>query len=468
MSVLNHILGIPTALAQVSNSAVNQTAQGTTDEFSKLIANFLAAIPLWIAAIIVGIISYVIALMVKRSIETKMAEKGIEEEHKEVQIVAGRSAYFIVIIIGITVSLSIVGIDLKPIVAAGAFGLGFALQDIIMNTISGMLILASRHYTIGDVIKVGSVVGRIMEIQTRATIIKAFDGTKVIVPNAELFKNVVISKTSNPYRKLSFIQGVGYYQDLKQVMDLTLAVVKNIPGVLAKPKPSVIFLEWDDSYILFKINVWIDSKGGKMIKVKNRVMMDITTASDEAGIDVPYPIQTIQLGQDNDYAAPEDEVAQKIIDIKKRLAEGKAAKVQFPAAASILAPQVAAQTPIESTPSITEKPQQPVLPTALETTPNSPGQNWLQQALSQQVAATQNQSVQSVPQTPAIDTTAQTSTETPVTVAPQVQTPAETPAPASPEPSAPSPTPLPTENPVPVSPVTPVTPSPEQNPTASV
>lgn len=457
MSVLNYILGIPTAFAQVSNS-VNQTAQGTTDEFSKLIANFLAAIPLWIAAIIVGIISYVVALMVKRSIETKMAEKGIEEEHKEVQIVAGRSAYFIVIIIGVTVSLSIVGIDLKPIVAAGAFGLGFALQDIIMNTISGMLILAARHYTIGDVIKVGDVVGRIMEIQTRATIIKAFDGTKVIVPNAELFKNVVVSKTSNPYRKLSFIQGVGYYQDLKQVMDLTLAVVKSIPGVLLKPKPSVIFLEWDDSYILFKINVWIDSKGGKLVKVKNRVMMDVTNAYNEAGIDVPYPIQTVQLGKDDDYSSPEDEVAQKIADIKKRLIE-KGAKTKFPMAddlpsAKPVQPASADQAKTETSvnPAIPVKTEQPALPTAIETTPNSPGQNWLQQALSQQVAATQ------------ATQTSQATNEQPVNQSPvpvEKALPTETPLPAQNPVSSVTP---PTET---ATPAAPLTPSVEQNPTAS-
>lgn len=417
MSILNHIFGIQVAAAQVSNS-VNQVGQETGNEFTKLVANFLAAIPLWIAAIFVAILSYIVAILVKRSIENKMAEKGIEEEHKEIQIVAGRSAYFIVLVIGITISLSIVGIDLKPIVAAGAFGLGFALQDIIMNTISGMLILASRHYTIGDVIAVDGIVGRIMEIQTRATIIKAFDGTKVIVPNANLFKNVVVSKTSNPFRKLSFVMGVGYEADLKQVMDLTLAVVKTIPHVLASPKPSVIFYEWGDYSVNFRINVWIDSKGGKMIKVKNQVMMELNKAYNDSGLDIPYPIQTVYMDKADEAEIKQEEINERIAKIKSQLAN----RVVKPNAPVVAAPIVAAAVPVAApaqientvpapviesapapqpaaapldvapvqptvapTPEATPAPNPASLPSAIETTANSPGQSWLEKALSAQV-----------------------------------------------------------------------------------
>lgn len=373
MSLLNQIFGIPTAFAQVSNTA-SQTAQETGNQFTKLIGDFIAGIPFWIAAIVIAVLSYGIATMVRRSIENKLAKEGVAEEHREVQIVAGRSAFFIVLVIGITTALSLVGIDLKPIVAAGAFGLGFALQDIIMNLISGMMILAAHHYTIGDVISVSGVTGRIEEIQTRATIIKAFDGTKVIVPNAELFSNVVVSKTSNPFRKLSFIQGVGYTADLKQVMDLTLAVVKNIPGVLAKPRPKVIFTDWDDTYVLFKINVWIESKGGMMVKVKNRVIMDIYNAYNEAGIDVPYPIQTIHMDKGDEEFSPQDQIDKKVAEIKKRIKD----KQLVAANKTIVAP---------ASPVAPVQPASPALPTAIETTPNNAGQAWLQQALNQQVSS---------------------------------------------------------------------------------
>lgn len=389
MSLLNYILGISIASAQVvSSSAVDKVTSGTGDELGKLVTNFLLQIPLWIAAILVGIFTYIIAILARKAIEGKLAQNGIAEEHKEVQIVASRSTFFIVLVIGITVALSIVGIDLKPIVAAGAFGLGFALQDIIMNMISGMFILASRHYTIGDIIKVEGVSGKIEEIQTRATIIKGFDGTRIVVPNAQLFKNVVISKTSNPYRKVTFIMGVDYSADLRQAMDLTLAVVKSVPLVLKKPKPKVIFYEWGDYSINFRINVWINSRGGKLITVKNEVMMALSEAYNDSGINIPYPIQTIQLDKSEEEELSKEEIEQKIADIKAKLkAKNKAKPIHV---AALPAAETGGNTAVG-----------PSLPTAIDTTVNSPGQSWLQKALTSQVGTAEQ------PVSPAPDTQSQ-------------------------------------------------------------
>lgn len=406
MSILNKILGISTVFAQVTSSA-SQVANETGDEFGKLVGNFLAQIPLWIAAIVVAILSYGLAIIVRKSIEKKLAQEGIDEEHQEVRIVAGRGSFFAVLTIGITTALSIVGIDLAPIVAAGAFGLGFALQDIIMNSISGMLILASRHYSIGDIIKVGSVVGRIVDIQTRATIIRAFDGTMVIVPNAHLFKNVVISKTSNPYRKLTFIMGVDYSADLKQAMELSLAVVKTIPWVLKKPRPSVIFYEWGDYSINFRINVWIDSKGGKLIKVKNAVMIALSKAYNESGINIPYPIQTIQLDKADEEEFTKEEIDKKIAEIKAGFSpKSKKSEIQ------ILSPAASGQATPEKK-----------LPTAIDTTPNSPGQNWLQEALVKQVQEPEKKNLPTPapePQQVSPESTQQTQITQPTAVQPQV------------------------------------------------
>ncbi len=409
MPLLNQILGIAVAQAQTATDKAGEVASSTGGELTKLIGNFIASIPLWIAAIVVGFFSYLLAVGVKKALETKLTEQGIEEEHKEVKIVAGRSAFFGVLIIGITVSLSIVGIDLKPIVAAGAFGLGFALQDIIMNLISGMFILASHHYTIGDVISMGGVVGRIEEIQTRATIIRAFDGTKVIVPNSELFSNVVISKTSNPYRKMTFAMGVGYGSNLKDVMELTLAVVKSIPWVLRKPKPSVIFTAWGDSTIDFNINVWIDSKGGKFVKVKNRVIMDLTKAYEEAGFDIPYPIQTIKMDKGDEAEVNQAEMSARVKTLKAKYKAMSTDSSHAVPVMPVLVPVAATAAPaaMEMTAAVlyatpvtpaTVVPGTESMPVAIQTTPNSPGQDWLHQALTQQIAATSGTTATPVPQ----------------------------------------------------------------------
>jgi hypothetical protein len=248
-----------------------------------------------------------------------------------------------------------------------------------------------------------------MEIQTRATIIKAFDGTKVIVPNAQLFKNVVVSKTSNPFRKLSFVMGVGYGSDLKQVMNLTLDIIKSIPHVLASPKPSVIFYEWGDYSINFRINVWIDSKGGRMVKVKNHLIMELTKAYDQVGFNVPYPIQTIQLDKADQAEIKKDEIKERVAKMRSQLANGKPPKdpvkhyivtpiASTPGPASLattLTPQQPSSAPAPLPVNPSPEPQK--LPTAIATTPNSPGQSWLQQALQTQVAQTAAPSVETPP-----------------------------------------------------------------------
>lgn len=295
MNIINIILGIPAALAQVAGA--QEIASETENQLTALVSFVIQKIPLWITAFIVIILSFVIARIVKSTVENRLASEGFEEEHKEIQILAARTANAAVLTIGITVGLKIAGIDLTAIIAAAAFGVGFALRDIIMNFIAGVLLLSSRHYTIGDVIKVKGTVGKIIEIQTRATILKAFDGTKIIVPNAELFKNQVTSITSNPFRKIALVNSVNYGEDLKKVSKVVVDAVKSTKGVLLEPKPGLSFFEWGEYSIKFKIKAWVETKSPR-IKIQSQLIQNVTQAMKDAGVAIPYPIQTIELSDE--------------------------------------------------------------------------------------------------------------------------------------------------------------------------
>ena len=295
MSILNTILGVPTAFAQVVNTG--EIATETEGQLTQLVAYIIGQIPLWITAFIVVVITFIVAKMAKSAVENKMAAEGFEEENKEVAVLASRSANTIVLVVGITVALKIAGIDLTAIIAAGAFGVGFALQDIIMNFIAGVMILSSGHYHIGDVIKVGSTLGKIQEIQTRATIIKAFDGTKIVVPNASLFKNEVTNFTANPFRRIELASGVNYGEDLQKTMEVVLKAASETPGVLVEPKTKMAFYEWGPYSINFKVKAWVESRSN-WIKTRNNMLMNIDAALKNAGIPIPFPIQTIELNDE--------------------------------------------------------------------------------------------------------------------------------------------------------------------------
>ena len=148
-----------------------EVASGTALELASLIEFVLTRIPLWIAGFVVIVLSVIVAKVGRRIIENKLAEKGIEEEHKELQILGGRITYTAILTLGITIGLKIAGIDLTTILAAVAFGIGFALKDLIMNFLAGIMILLGQQFTIGDFISIGGTLGKVVEIQSRVTIL---------------------------------------------------------------------------------------------------------------------------------------------------------------------------------------------------------------------------------------------------------------------------------------------------------
>lgn len=290
---------------QVAHAAGTETAGniagGTATELANLLQMFIAKIPLFIAAALVIFLAFLAAKIARSIVENKLAESGIEEEHKEVQILGGRMTYSGILVLGITVGLKIAGIDLTTILAAVAFGIGFALKDLIMNFLAGIMILVGRHFTIGDFIKVGSTIGKVVEIQSRTTVLQAIDGTKVIVPNADLFKKQVVSFTSNPFRRIELIVGVDYRTNLENALKICMDTMKHTEGILAEPKPAVLVDDFAESSINLKLRAWVDSRGG-WVKVKSDLVKNIKTRFDQYGIVIPWPIRTLSYDKDQKYS----------------------------------------------------------------------------------------------------------------------------------------------------------------------
>lgn len=284
------------AAASRVTGAGEEAASGITGQVAGMVEFLVSRIPAWIAGFVVFILTIFAAKLAKSAVESRM-EKQVDEEHQDVMILAGRVTYYGTLIFGIFVSLKIAGIDLTTILAAVAFGIGFALRDLIMNFLSGVFILVSRQFTIGDFIKVGDTVGKVMEIQTRATILKAVDGTKVIVPNAELFTSQVVSFTSNPMRRVIIPLYVSYDTDIHYATKIALGVIKKHPKVQKKPSASVIVKDYGDSTIDLAARFWVGSRDG-WFKVKSDLMHQLWDEFQAAGIVVPYNITHFENEQD--------------------------------------------------------------------------------------------------------------------------------------------------------------------------
>jgi small-conductance mechanosensitive channel len=297
IELINKILVIPTAFAQAGETTANVTNK-TAEQIQGLFNMIIQSLPLWITGLLVIGLSFFLARIAKNAVENKMTEKGLEEEHKEVQIVASRATSAIVLTLGVTAGLKIAGLDLTSIIAAAAFGIGFAMQDIIMNFLAGIIVLLQKQFTIGDWIKVGPTVGIIKEIQSRFTVIRKFDGTKVIIPNSELFKNQVTSLTSNPIRRFQFDLGVDLYVDLKEVIDLIYGSVKKVPRILQSPKPSIVVRPPGAFFNNLRIRCWVDSKKG-ILKPISELVKQLHQDFYAKGWSWPYPTQNIIFDKDD-------------------------------------------------------------------------------------------------------------------------------------------------------------------------
>lgn len=347
---INTILGIKTALAQGITAQGGEIASQTTGQLENLVTFIISQIPLWITGGIVIILSFFFAKATQSIVENKMAKEGISEEHAEMQILIGRVAKVSVLTIGITVGLKIAGIDLTTIIAAGAFGIGFALKDLIINFLAGVMILGSKHFAIGDVIKVTGTIGKIQDIQTRATIVKNFDGTKVVIPNAELFKNSVTNLSSNPFRRLSVLTGVHYESDLKEAVEACVRAAKSVKKGLIEPKPGAKIIEFADSAIIIKTNLWVDTKTG-ILGPRGELVVNIKKELDKVGISIPYPMRTIvsedeRKKEQTEISAKMDEEEKVEAAMKEEtLAETPAPAVETPASSEPVAVETPAETP---------------------------------------------------------------------------------------------------------------------------
>ena len=284
-------------IAYAAQEVAEEASSGGAFDIGRMVEYILGKIPLWIGAAILIFATFILAKVARKIVENKLADSGIEEDHQELQILGGRMVYISIVTVGVTSGLKMAGIDLTTIISAVAFGVGFALKDIMMNFIAGIMILISRNFTIGDFIDVGGTLGKVIEIQSRVTILQATNGTKVIVPNADMFKNKITSFTSNPFRKIDLSITVDYKNNIENVLRVCMDTMKHTEGILLTPKPSVLISEFGDNGIVVKMKAWVDSKGG-WVRIKGNLSLNIKNAFIKHGIVIPYPIMTIVNDKD--------------------------------------------------------------------------------------------------------------------------------------------------------------------------
>jgi len=205
--------------------------------------------------------------------------------------------YYTLLLFGFFIALGMAGVDINRFtLLAGAFGVGvgFGMQNIVNNFISGLILLFERPIHLGDTVEVAGVQGVVKHIGIRSSIITTQDGADAIIPNATLISEKLMNWTlTNDWRRVDVRVGVAYGSDLEKAMHLLYSVATADPDVRQTPPPAVLFQGFGDSAQNLELRFWL--RVGAQIDVKSRVSIAVAQAFQEAGIEIPVPQRDIRV-----------------------------------------------------------------------------------------------------------------------------------------------------------------------------
>lgn len=209
-----------------------------------------------------------------------------------------RISQYIIISIGVLISFEFVGIDLSSltvIIGLLSVGIGFGLQNITSNFISGLIILFERPISVGDRVMVSDIEGDIMEINIRSTMVRTVNNISIIVPNSEFVsKDVVNYSHGDPTYRLDVKVGVAYGSDLDNVLKALQEVADNNDKVLKKPAPAVHLTEFGDSSWNMQLRTWIgDVKDYP--EIRNELNQAIVRTFRKYNVEIPFPQRDLHL-----------------------------------------------------------------------------------------------------------------------------------------------------------------------------
>ena len=225
-----------------------------------------------------------------------LSRSGLDRalQHAIAQIVG-----YIVLIVGILIVLDNAGIHLGALtVFAGAVGVGvgFGLQNIASNFISGLVILAERPITIGDRVEVAGIAGQVEHIRARSTIIRTNDNIMMIVPNTKFIDSPVTNWTYGDRRvRFRIPVGVAYGSDVAKVSESLLAVAHENPHTLKEPEPNVFLERFGENSIDFKLVVWSSEMSARPSRYRSDLNFAIAEKFREVGIEFPFPQRDVHI-----------------------------------------------------------------------------------------------------------------------------------------------------------------------------
>jgi small-conductance mechanosensitive channel len=259
-------------------------------QFFENLPNYLIAIIAFVATLF---LSRVTRQWVKQSVKKRV-------EDPETQELVARIARWTVLLLGtLTAVNQIPGINVSSLLTGlGVLGftIGFALQDIARNFIAGLLLLMRQPFSVGDSVEIAGHAGTVLDITTRDTVIKTWDGVMEIIPNLDVYTNPIVNYSELPLRRRTVMIGLGYGEDVDRARAAFLNAIRSTEGVAEEPAPEMITEELGDSALTIAVRFWVNQETHNLFAVHSKVVEALNRTAEREGIDLPYPTQIVQLG----------------------------------------------------------------------------------------------------------------------------------------------------------------------------
>ena len=253
-------------------------------------------------AILVILLFIYISRYLRRFLKSRVLEKttlDIGARHAILTI-----THYVILIVAILIALETVGIQLTTLkIFAGALGLGigFGLQNIANNFVSGLIILFERPVKNKDFVEVGDILGTITRISARSTTIVTRDNIAIIVPNSDFIEKTVVNWSLNDTPTRVHVPiGVKYGSDVEKVREILMDIAKEHPRILRYPQPRVWFEEFAESSLNFDLLIWINDPQEGINNIRSDVNFEINRRFQEAGIGIPFPQQDVHIKVDKE------------------------------------------------------------------------------------------------------------------------------------------------------------------------
>lgn len=273
----------------------------------ELVNGLWAALPSALVGLAVFALFYLLTIAARvgatRLIETRL------QTHRGAALAVGRLVQGLLVLVGLLVALAVAVPSFRPadviqVLGIGSVAIGFAFRDILQNFLAGILLLVTQPFRIGDQIVASGHEGTVEDIQTRATLIRTYDGRRVVIPNAVLFTGNVVINTAFDRRRLEYDVVVGYGDDVNRAKAVLLQTVRETEGVLSDPSPDVLLMDFAAAGVSLRVRWWIaPPRRDDALDGRDHVLTAIKLALTREGIDLPFPTHQVLL---HDQTEPTD------------------------------------------------------------------------------------------------------------------------------------------------------------------